>query len=151
MNELSLPEDGDQALYERIWYANRDDRLFVGVDLRLFNRTGSPTYSQADNALPLVATLSCVASAWMLGGWIWGLAILGSGVILTMTTFNVWVMHRLRRRTMAMALSGLDGWLQLWQFGGLSLRLPEETEDAVTAPRGDWRDFARRRLAVAEV
>ena len=31
----------DQSLFERIWYANRDNRVLIGVDLRHFNRPGA--------------------------------------------------------------------------------------------------------------
>jgi hypothetical protein len=137
----------DQDLYERIWYAHQDEKLMIGIDLRHYNKPGSPTYQQKENALPLVATLCCTASAWMLGGWIWGLAILASGIILTLTTLNVWVMQRLRTRTMAIALSGLDGWLLLWRFGGISLRIAGNHASEVTAPDGDWRAYARHTLA----
>ncbi len=136
----------DQSLYERLWYAHRDEKLLIGIDLRHFNRPGSPTYQQKDNALPLVATLCCTASAWMLGGWIWGLAILASGIILTLTTLNVWVMHRLRTRTLEKALSGLDDWQDLWRYGGMSLRLVNDDATEIRAPDGDWRLFAQRRL-----
>jgi hypothetical protein len=138
--------EGDQALYERIWYAHRDEKLLLGIDLRHYNRPGSPTYSQKENGLPLVATLCFASSAWILGGWIWGLAILGSGIILMATTLNVWVMHRLRKRTQAVALAGLDGWLMLWRHGGISLRLLQDGSSEVTAPDGDWRAFARKKL-----
>jgi hypothetical protein len=141
----------DQSLFERIWYADRDARLLIGVDLRLYNRPGSPTYSQKDNGLPVVATLCCVASAWILGGWVWALAILASGVILTLTTVNVWILHRLRQRTLDVALSGLDGWQQAWDFGGITLRLaPDGKQPAAglefNSPGDDWRTFARRHL-----
>ena len=36
-----------------------DQKLLIGIDLRHFNKAGSPTYHQKDNALPLVATLCC--------------------------------------------------------------------------------------------
>ena len=141
----------DQSLFERIWYANHDERLLIGVDLRHYNRPGSPTHSQRDNSLPVVATLCCVATAWMLGGWIWGLAILSSGVILTFTTANVWIMHRLRQRTLEVALGGVRGWQQMWDHGGITLRLPADARKAVpppevNSPGDDWRAFARRHL-----
>ncbi|MCA8927428.1 MAG: hypothetical protein KDC18_05110 [Alphaproteobacteria bacterium] len=142
--------DDDQSLFERIWYAERDRLLLIGVDLRHYNRKDSPTHSAFDNGLPLVATLCCTASAWMLGGWIWGLAILASGIILTLTTLNVWVMHRLRQRTLALALGGLAGWQEAWRYGGITLRLaadgrPDNGPEA-NAPADDWRIFAWRYL-----
>lgn len=141
----------DQSLFERIWYANRDNRVLIGIDLRHFNRPGSPTYSRFDNALPAIAAVCCTATAWLLGGWIWGLAILASSVILILTTANVWVMHRLRQRTLALALASVQGWLGVWRYGGISLRALSDggkgvAPGEIAAPEGDWRAFARKRL-----
>lgn len=143
--------ENDQSLFERIWYANRDNRLLIGIDLRHFNRPGSPTYSRSDNALPMIATVCCVLTAWMLGGWAWALAILASGMILTLTTAQIWVMHRLRQRTLALVLGGLQDWLTVWRYGGIDLRLvrdggkSEQTPEAA-APDDDWRAFVRQHL-----
>jgi hypothetical protein len=144
--------EDDQSLFERIWYADQDERLLIGIDLRHFNRPGSPTHSHFDNTLPLIATVCCVATAWMLGGWVWGLGILASCVILTLTTANVWVMHRLRKRTLAVALSGLEGWREIWRYGGVTLRLMADYAGASSpgpeahAPADDWQTFARNHL-----
>lgn len=143
--------ENDQSLFERVWYANRDNRLLIGIDLRHFNRPGSPTYSRSDNALPMIATACCVLTAWMLGGWVWALAILASGVILTLTTAQIWVMHRLRQRTLALVLGSLQDWLTVWRYGGIDLRLVRDGGESgptpgAAAPDDDWRAFVRRHL-----
>jgi hypothetical protein len=140
---VSAAYASDTELYKRIWYADRDGKVQIGIDLRRFNRDGSPTFSRRDNGLPLVLTACSVATAWMLGGWIWGLAILASGIIFSITTLNLWVMHRLRERTLAEARCGLAGWETLWRFGGISLRYSGEKVETVS-PANDWRDFAYR-------
>lgn len=147
--------EDDQSLFERIWYAERDGRILIGIDLRHYNRPGSPTYVQKENVLPILAALCCSASAWILGGWVWGLGILASGIIFTLTTANFWIMHRLRQRTLALALSGRDAWDRLWGYGGITLRLPQDGTDTETAreanaPGDDWRRFARLYLPEQE-
>lgn len=132
----------DIELFKRLWYANRDGQIDIGVDLRRFNRPGSPTFDRRDNTLPILGTVCCALTAWMLGGWVWGLAILGSGVIFSVTTLNFWLMTRLRNRTLALALSGYDGWEEAWGYGGMSLRRRGE-EAETTGPVQDWRPFAR--------
>lgn len=142
--------NADEALYERLWCADRDGLVEIGIDLRHFNQAGSPTHSAKDNGLPFVATLCCSATAWMLGGWIWGLAILASGIILTFTSLNVWLMHRLRERTLTLARSGVDGWLEAWNFGGISLRLTDTPDIEIESPNDDWRTFVAKRLPLPD-
>jgi hypothetical protein len=132
----------DIELFKRVWYANRDGRIDIGIDLRHFNKAGSPTFEARDNALPIVATACCTATAWMLGGWIWGLAIFGSGIIFSMTTLNIWLMQRLRKRTIDLALSSAAGWEEMWRYGGVSLRRAGQELETI-GPAQDWRTFAR--------
>lgn len=143
MKDRAVTEADDTELFKRLWYADRDEKIEIGVDLRRFNKPGSPTFDRKDNALPVVATICCTTTAWLLGGWVWGLAILGSCVIFSISTLNLWLMHRLRKRTMALALSGAEGWEMVWSFGGLSLRRKGQ-EQEVAGPEQDWRRFARQ-------
>lgn len=137
-----MSDADDIELFKRVWYANRDEKIEIGVDLRHFNRPGSPTFDRKDNTLPVLAILCCTLSAWMLGGWIWGLAILASTVIFSLTTLNVWLMSRLRQRTLDMALGGIAGWQAAWAYGGVTIRRQGQTEEAVGSQE-DWRPFAR--------
>ena len=142
MMSSAVSDADDTELFNRVWYANRDEKIEIGVDLRRFNKPGSPTFDRKDNALPLVATVCCTLTAWLLGGWLWGLAIFGSGVIFSMTTLNIWLMNRLRKRTLDLALSGFHGWQDAWTYGGISLRRKGQ-EQEVMGPEQDWRPFAR--------
>ncbi len=133
----------DTELFRRLWYADRDEKINIGVDLRHYNKPGSPTFNRNDNVLPVVATICCTSTVWLLGGWVWGLALLGSCVIFSMTTLNLWLMHRLRKRTMELALGGAEGWDMAWRFGGLSVRCQGQ-QNETTSPEQDWRAFARQ-------
>lgn len=136
-------EEKDTELYNRLWYADQDGEVEIGIDLRLYNKSGSPTFDQRDNALPVVGTVCVAATAFFLGGWVWGIALLVSGVIFSLSTLNIWLMHRLRLRTLVIGRSGLPGWEELWTYGGVSLRRKGE-EAETNAPLQDWRAFAQR-------
>ena len=136
----------DQALFERIWYAERDGRIDLGFDLKLLNRPGSPVYKMSDNVLPWVAFICLVIVGWRLAGWIGALAAAAATVVLIATTVNFAVMNRLRVRARAHALSGRIGFAELWRHGALSLRIKGDPASEMQGPDQDWRDFARRRL-----
>jgi len=145
-NDPEAASDGDQALFERIWYAERDGRIDLGFDLKLLNRPGSPVYRMSDNVLPWVAFVCLVVVGWRLAGWIGALAAAAATVVLIATTVNFAVMGRLRARARAHALSGRIGFAELWRLGALSLRLKGDPASEMQSPAQDWRDFARRRL-----
>lgn len=146
--DRAVNEADDTELFRRLWYAERDKKVEIGVDLRRFNKPESPTYDRKDNALPVVATICCTSTAWLLGGWIWGLAVFGSCVIFSLSTLNLWLMYRLRQRTMALAMSGAEGWDAAWSFGGMSVRRTGQ-ERETAGPEQDWRLFARQLPAAA--
>lgn len=138
---------GDQELFERIWHGARDKQVDIGVNLRHLNKPGSPVFSTMENGLPLLVILVGVVGAVIAGGILWGLAILASAAILFLTVVNMWVMDRLRRRTLARALSGLEDWQELWDLSGLSLRLIGDRDvECDSMKADDWRRFARRHL-----
>lgn len=136
----------EQDLFERIWYAERDKRIELGVDLKLLNRPRSPVFSRSDNLLPWVALICLGAVGWRLGGWIGVAAAVGGMVILMATTINFAVMRRLRMRSLDYALSGVRGFDDLWALGALSVRIAGEEAGEVLSPDGDWRLFASQRL-----
>ncbi|MEQ9123352.1 MAG: hypothetical protein RIM80_12385 [Alphaproteobacteria bacterium] len=148
-DDPEIAGDGDQALFERIWYAERDRRIDLGFDLKLLNRPGSPVYKMSDNVLPWVAFLCLVVVGWRLAGWIGALAAGAATVVLIATTVNFAVMGRLRARAREHALSGRIGFAELWRLGAVSLRLKGDAASEMQGPAQDWRDFARRRLPKA--
>lgn len=133
----------DQQLHARIRRAEPAREIEIGVDLRRLNRPDSPVFARWDNALPGFALVAAVLLAFVLGGWVWALAIAASGLILLATVVNLLVMTRLRTRALRMALADAEGWQRLWDLGGLTLRLPGRPESECAAPE-DWRTLARR-------
>lgn len=140
----------EQDLFERIWYAARDGRVDIGVDLKALNKPASPVFSMSDMLLPWLATICIAIVGWRLAGWIGAAVALSSMLVLLATTINFVVMRRLRKRSVDYALSGRPGFEELWRFGGLSLRLKGDPASEVNAPDDDWQGFARRRLPKTE-
>lgn len=135
-----------QDLFERVWYGERDGRIDIGVDLKRLNTPKSPVFSHVDHLLPWAALICLAVAGWRLGGWIGAAAAASSMLVLILTTINWAVMGRLRKRTLAYAMSGRHGFEELWAFGGLSLRIKGDAASEVVGPDGDWRGFARSRL-----
>lgn len=136
----------DAALHERIRVAERDRAVDIGVDLKPLNRQGSPVYVMWENATPTFGLALLVVIVWLIGGWIWAMAALASGVILLLTVVNMFVMTRVRQRALALALGDVAGWTSLWDQGVLSLRLPGQKTGECRSPHDDWRGFAIRNL-----
>jgi hypothetical protein len=136
----------DQDLFERIWYAERDRKVDLGADLKLLNKPNSPVFSRSDNLLPWVALICLVVVGWRLAGWVGALASAASMIILMATSINLAVMGRLRKRSLAYALSGRKGFDELWAAGALSIRLKHDDASEIKGPEEDWRAFARQRL-----
>lgn len=135
-----------QVLFDRLVAAEASRMVEVGVELRRLNRPDSPVFSRADNATPLFASVGAALAALYFGGWVWAMAIAGSAAILMLTGVNYVVMRRLRRRALAYALAGPEGWQRLWDMGGLSLRLPGRNDTQAVSPDEDWGRFAARHL-----
>ena len=136
----------EQDLFERIWYAERDGRIELGIDLKRLNRPDSPVFSRRDMLLPWVALVCIVVVGWRMGGWLGAGTAAAAMLILMATTINFAVMRRLRQRAHAYALSGLAGFDDLWGYGALSVRLKDDAASEIEGPEDDWRGFARVRL-----
>lgn len=146
-----IPHTADaQVLYERIWLAHRDAKADIGTQLKVLNKPGSPVYRRSDNLLPWIAFVCLAIVGYQLGGWIGLAAIASAMAVLMMTTISFAVMSRLRKRTIDYALSGRQGFEELWDGGGLTIRMVGNPSTEVRGPDGDWRAFARKNLPRAE-
>lgn len=134
------------VLHERIVAAEGAAAVEIGIDLRRLNEPGSPVFNRAENTVPFFVAMGSVFAALYFGGWVWALAVGGSALILMATGLQYLLMLRLRRRSLAYALSDPECWQRLWNMGGLTLRLPQREETLVESPDGDWTDFAARHL-----
>lgn len=148
MSENEAPDD--QALYDRIWLAQRDGKVEIGTDLRALNKPGSPAYKRSENLLPWVAFGALTLVGYQMAGWIGAVAVATGMAVLMMTTFSFLVLSRVRNRAKDYALSGRMGFEQLWDGGGLTLRMTGDAASEITGPDDDWRTFARQRLKFVE-
>ena len=130
---VTVPKDVQQFFQAVLWI----NRAVNETICYIFEPTISNSLSliSAESPAKLLTTLSACSLTL-------GLAVFASCVILALTTMNVWLMHRLRERTVDRALSGYEGWDEVWRYGGVSLRRTGQ-ELETTGPAQDWRPFAR--------
>lgn len=140
-----------QQMYERIWHAQQTGRIEFGIDLKMLNKPSSPLFSHKDNLLPWVVFVCLVIVGWRLGGWVGALAAGSATLVLIATTINFIVMRRLRERALDHALSGRQGFDELWRFGALSFRLKDDPTVEAQGPGDDWAVFAEARLPAQDV
>ena len=140
----------DQTLYERIWLAQRDGQVVIGTDLKVLNHPNSPVFKRSDNLLPWVAAIFLAIAGYRIAGWIGLIAVSAGMAVLMMTTISFAVLSRVRTRAVDYALSGREGFEALWSYGGLSLKLTNDSASEIKSPMGDWRAFARQRLPKAD-
>ena len=57
-----------------------------------------------------------------------------------------WVLKKLRMRVLEMGFGSEQGWRDLWQQGGISVRLASDASVECDSPEGDWEAFARHHL-----
>lgn len=150
MTENDLQTSEAQALYERIWLANQDSKVDIGAQLKVLNHPRSPVFKRSDNLLPWVAFICLSIVGYRIAGWVGFFAVSTSMAVLMMTTISFAVMSRLRKRTIAYALSGRQGFEELWAGGGLTIRMVGDPSSEVRAPDGDWLAFSRKHLPRAE-
>ena len=127
-----------------------DSKVDIGAQLKVLNHPRSPVFKRSDNLLPWVAFICLSIVGYRLAGWVGFLAISTSMAVLMMTTISFAVMSRLRKRTLAYALSGRQGFEELWAGGGLTIRMVGDPSSEVRAPDGDWLAFARQHLPRAD-
>lgn len=140
-----------QEMYERVWHAERAGEIEFGIDLKLLNKPTSPIFSHSDNLLPWAMLICLVIVGWQLGGWVGALAAGSASLVLIATTINFLVMRRLRQRAVDYALSGREGFDELWRFGALSIRLSADPTQESEGPADDWTAFAAARLPAKDV
>ena len=118
----------------------------IGVSRVRLNRPGSPVYRWTDHNLPGVILAGCVIYSFYEGGWAWGIVSLACSIVLMFWQVRKWGFSRLEKRAKRYAISSSHNWLELWEFGGLSLRLKDDPTTDCFSPDDSWRDFARGHL-----
>jgi hypothetical protein len=143
---LTPPDDPDGP-HSLIYQAYTDGRLHLGLKYFQLNRRGSPVYKLWENIVPFAMILAIVAQYTYDHGYIgFALSLLLTG-LLGFYFIPRWLAKRVRARGMAMAVSGEQGWDELWKAGCLSLRMADDPQKAADSPGDDWRAFAQAHLA----
>jgi hypothetical protein len=144
---LAPPDDDPDGPHSLIYQAYTDGRLHLGLKYFQLNTRGSPVYKLWENILPFAMILIIVAQYTYDHGFVgFALSLLLTG-LLGFYFIPRWLAKRVRARGMAMAVSGEQGWDELWRAGCLSIRLAGNADVAADSPDDDWRAFARAHLA----
>ena len=136
-------DDNFHALIKKAYEAGN---LEIGVNCVRLNRPASPVYRWTDHNLPGFILAGFVIYNFYEGGLVWGLVSLGCSVVILLWLVRKWGFSRLDKRAKQYALSSSHNWWQLWNFGGLSLRLRDDRSIDCISPDDSWRGFARDHL-----
>lgn len=143
---LAPPDDADGP-HSQIYQAYLDGRLHLGLKYFQLNSRGSPVYKLWENILPFAMIVVIVAQYTYDYGYVgFALSLLLTG-LLGFYFIPRWLAKRVRARGMAMAVSGEEGWDNLWKAGCLSIRMADDPEKAADSPDDDWRAFVQANLS----
>ena len=140
------PRTGDETPHELIYRSYLLGRIHFGTKLAILNRPGSPVYNAYENWGPIALITFLTLYSIITSGWEAGLTLLLVLVIAGVLILPKWVLKKLRMRVLEMGFGSEQGWRELWQQGGISLRLASDVSVECDSPEGDWEVFARSHL-----
>ena len=140
------PRTGDETPHELIYRAYLLGRIHFGTKVAILNRAGSPVYSAYENWGPIALIAFVVIYTLVTSSIEAGLTLLLVLVLAGIMILPKWVLRKLRIRVLEKAFGSEPGWRELWNNGGISLRLAADPNIVCDGPEGDWEAFARRYL-----
>ena len=112
----------------------------------MINSRRSPVHNLWENIVPYGLILLVVVNYSYTSGLPGFLASAMIGVAVGLGIAPKWIMTKVRRRAVTYAFGSAKGWQELWDIGGLSIRLAANPEITCDSPDGDWQAFAREHL-----
>jgi len=140
------PRTGDETPHELIYRSYLLGRIHFGTKIAILNRSGSPVYSAYENWGPIALIAFVVIYTMITSSIEAGLTLLLVLVIAGVLILPRWVLKKLRIRVLEKAFGSEPGWRELWNHGGISLRLAADPTVVCDGPEGDWEAFAKRYL-----
>lgn len=137
------PRTGEESPHELIYRGYLLGRIHFGTKLAVLNRPGSPVYNAYENWGPIALILFLVFYYAISSGWKAALTIFFVGAFFGILLLPRYVLKKLRMRVLEKAFGSEQGWRELWQQGGISMRLAMDSSIECDAPEGDWEKFAR--------
>ncbi|MFQ3622578.1 MAG: hypothetical protein SNJ73_03435 [Acetobacteraceae bacterium] len=113
-------------------------RIFVGVNVGLMSRPGSPVFRRIETALPVGLGLFGVIGATVLGGVWLGVVALTVGLALWFLMILPKIKDQVYDRTLAFVLSSPEAFETVWNARAITLRAGERE---CRPPDGDWAGF----------
>ncbi|HSR55404.1 MAG TPA: hypothetical protein VLN73_04145 [Alphaproteobacteria bacterium] len=140
------PRTGDETPHELIYRSYLLGRIHFGTKIAILNRPGSPVYNAYENWGPIALITFVVIYTMATSGIEAGLTLLLVLGLAGLFFLPKWVLRKLRMRVLEMAFGSEQGWRDLWNHGGISIRLAADPSVVCDGPEGDWETFARRYL-----
>ena len=140
------PRSGDETPHELIYRSYLLGRIHFGTKLAVLNRPGSPVYNAYENWGPVALIAFLTLYTMVTSGWEAGLTLLLVAVIAGILILPKWTLKKLRMRVLELGFGGEQGWRELWEHGGISMRLSAKASVECDSPEGDWEAFARNYL-----
>ncbi|MGY9005057.1 MAG: hypothetical protein ACKVJQ_02990 [Alphaproteobacteria bacterium] len=151
LDELG-PRSGDENPHELLYRAYLLGWVHFGTKLAVLNRPGSPVFNAYENWGPVGLVVFLSLYTILTSGMAAGFSLLAAGLFACLLILPKWVLKKLRVRVLEMSFGSEQGWRDLWQGGGISMRIaPKSLEEAdnvaiCDSPDGDWEAFAREHL-----
>ncbi|MDX1485175.1 MAG: hypothetical protein R3229_11905 [Alphaproteobacteria bacterium] len=140
------PRTGDESPHELIYRSYLLGRIHFGTKIAILNRPGSPVYNAYENWGPIALIAFVVIYTIATSGIEPGLTLLLVLVIAGVLILPKWVLKKVRIRVLERAFGSEQGWRELWDCGGISMRLAADPSIVCDGPEGDWETFARQYL-----
>lgn len=140
------PRTGDETPHELIYRAYLLGWIHFGTNLAALNRPGSSVYNAYENWGPIALILFLSVYTGVTSGIEAGLALFAALAFFGFLFIPRYVLKKLRTRVLEKAFAGEGGWRELWEQGGIKIRLALTPEVECHAPDGDWESFAREHL-----
>ncbi|WP_439577697.1 hypothetical protein [Elioraea sp.] len=115
-------------------------RLFLGVNIGLMSRPGSPVFRRIESALPIGLGLFGVIGATIVGGVMLGILALTAGIAVWFLVILPRIKDQVYARTYAFVTSTPESFLRAWEETAITLK---SGEDECRPPDGDWVAFVR--------
>lgn len=145
LDELG-PRTGNETPHELIYRAYLLGWIHFGTKLAVLNRPGSPVYNAYENWGPVALILFLSLYAGVTSSWQAGLSLFAALAFFGFLFLPRYVLKKMRLRVLEKGFGSEGGWIELWQSGGISIRLGMDPGVECDSPDGDWRAFAKMYL-----
>jgi hypothetical protein len=147
--QVEVPPEATETadeLFARLRGLCAEGRVLVELDHKRLSHIDSPVSFEAWGNQLVYPLLLLTSLLWWWFGWKVGSATAVASVVAYLTIGKAFLHRRIERRVQEQVLEDVVRWRKLWSFGGVTLRLVDGEEGALTcvSPGDNWMQFVRR-------